>query len=98
MSVDFSHLLNFEIVSDSFLKVDHEIFDVFKADSGGINSELNETLMDIDFDFSGDSEKRWDGSSGGKVCVGNRLDSTKESLELSCQLGSRDTEGGSEVL
>jgi len=53
-------LLNFVIISDTFLEVDQFIFDGFKGDSSGINSELNESVVDVDFDLSLDSEERWD--------------------------------------
>jgi len=91
-------LLNFVIVSDTFLEVDHFIFDGFKGDSSGINSELNESVVEVDFDLSLDSEERWDGSSDGKTSVSLILDSGNEGLELSCQLRGRETKGGSEVL
>lgn len=51
------HLLGLLEVGDSIGECVHDISNSFEGSWGGINSEFDESVVEVDFNGSGDSEK-----------------------------------------
>lgn len=57
------HLLRLFEISDSGGESDHEISDSFEGLWGSIYSEFDEPVVDLDLDFTLDTEGLWDNIS-----------------------------------
>lgn len=62
------------VVFDSLFGSNHEIGDLFECYWGSINSSLYESVMEDDFEISGDSEECWKFVTYGETSVSLSFD------------------------
>jgi len=71
LEVNCGHFFLLGLISLSVEGGNKEVSDLGESGWGSIDSDLNVCLVEVNFNFTCDSENFWDDSSSGEVCVGS---------------------------